>query len=626
MLEAIRERAQGWIAKVILALITIPFAIWGIDSYFQGGGGEPPVASVGDDQVSQREFFRALQSQRDAAQERGNAKVDIENKEFRQAVLDELVQIRLIANAAKGNGLTVAANQLDAVIKSAPVFQENGVYSEQRYQAWLREQGMGDKELAALIARESLAQQFQMAYGQGTVVAAASAERLSALMAQQREVNEAIFAADAYLKSVTVDDKAVEAEYNASKNDYATPAQVRIQYLALSAEVMSAGAKVGDEAAKQYYEANKARYQDPEQRSASHILVKADPQPAARQAAKAKAEKLLAQVKAAPARFAELAKQNSDDPGSAAQGGSLGNFTRDAMVKPFADATFGMKAGEISGLVETDFGYHIIRLDGITPGKLAPFEAVKAEIQSELSRQEAERKFAEAADRFSNLVYEQPDSLAPAAKEFGLAVQESGWIGREQAEPAMLAKPALMDALFSPEALDKKQNTEAIEVAPGVLVSARVLEHKAAGVRPLAEVAAVIRAKLSLRAAQAKAVEAGQAALKALSAGQAVAGLSAPMLVSRMQPLNLPPDGLKAVFRAGVAKLPATVGVETRDGYRLYRINKVIEAPSDENRRKMVQRDLSRLAAQEELKAYLAYVKAKTGVKINTAILEKKAE
>lgn len=618
MLEAIRERAQGWIAKVILALITIPFAIWGIDSYFQGGSSEPPVASVGKDDISQREFFRALQNQRDAMAQRSQAKVDIDNKEFRKSVLDELVDIRLISSAARGNGLLVPAGQLDAVIKSAPIFQDNGAFSEQRYQAWLREQGLGEKELAAMIERESLAQQFQMGYGQGALVSAASAERLSALMAQQREVSEVVFAADAYLKGVTVDDQAVAAEYEAHKNDFATPAQVRIQYLVLSSEAIRAGIKITDQAAKDYYEANKANYQEPEQRRASHILVKA--------ADKAKADEIYKQVQANPGKFAELARQHSQDPGSAANGGDLGSFTRDAMVKPFADAVFSMKPGEIRGPVQSEFGYHIIRLDGITPGTAVAFEAVKAEILQALAQQEAERKFAEVADRFGNLVYEQPDSLAPAAKEFALQIKETGWIGRNQADPAFLAKPALMDALFSPEALDKHQNTEAVEVAPGTLVSARVLEHKPAGVRPLAEVAAVVRAKLSLRAAQAKAVAAGQAAEKALAAGQPVAGLSAAVLVSRMQPSKLPPEGIKAVFKANAAKLPAVVGVETHDGYHLYRISRVVEATPDENRRKLVQRDLGRLAAQEELRAYMAYVKAKTGVKINDAILEKKAE
>lgn len=625
MLETIRERAQGWIAKVILALIIVPFAMWGIDSYFHGSGKEPAVAEVGDDEVGQREFFRALQNQRDALQEQAHAKVDIQDKGFRQQVLDQMVELRLIAGAARHNGLHVAGDQVESVIRSAPIFQVDGQFSEPRFQRWLGDQGLTRKGLIAMLERETLAQQFQLGYGQGAVVAHASAERMAALMAQQREVNEAVFTAEAYVKGVSIDDQAVEADYNANKAEYATPAQVRIQYLVLSTEAIRASIKVEDQAAKQHYDTNKVRYQAPEQRSASHILVKVENE-AQRPAAKAKAEKLLAEVKANPAKFADLAKQNSDDPGSAAQGGDLGSFTRDTMVKPFADAVFGMKVGDISGLVETEFGYHIIKLTGITPGKLAPFEAVKPEIIAELSQQQAERKFAEVAEHFSNLVYEQPDSLEPAAKALSLTIRETGWIDREHAAPAFLAKPEMMDALFSPEALDNHQNTEAVEVAPGTLVSAHVLEYKPAGVRSLAEVAPLIRTKLAARAARTKAVEAGQMALKGAEAGQPVSGLSAPMSVSRMQPLNLPVEGLKAIFKAKVDKLPTFVGVETPGGYRLYRINRVIEGVPDDKRTRLIQRDLTRIAAQEELKAYLAYVKANTKLKINEAILEKKAE
>ncbi|MFZ5482667.1 MAG: SurA N-terminal domain-containing protein [Pseudomonadota bacterium] len=623
MLEAIRERAQGWIAKVILALITIPFAFWGIDSYFNAGGNEPPVATIGDEDIAQREFFRALQNQRDAMLAQGRA-VNIEDKTFRTAILDELVQVRLIAQAARDNGLVVPGGQMDQVVRSASIFQENNTFSEARFQNWLREQGMGQKELMALIERESLAQQFQMGYLQGAVAATSAAERLSALLAQQRDVSEAVFTAASFENQVTVDDAAVAAEYQAKQSDYATPAQIRVEYLSLSSESLAEQTSVSDAALRQYYDANKSRFQEPEQRSASHILILTQGKDKA--AAKAQAEQILAQVKAKPASFGDLARKHSEDPGSAVKGGSLGTFGRGAMVPPFEKAVFSMKVGEISDLVESEFGFHIIRVDGIVPGTLLAFETVKDDIRAELTAQEAERKFADMAERFSNLVYEQADSLAPAAKEFGLTVESSGWIDRTQATPSFLANPRLMDALFSPEALEKKQNTEAIEVAPGVLVSARVLEHKPAGVRPLAEVADNIRARLRLKAAQAKAVEAGQAALKALEAGQPVAGMGPVIRISRGDPKGVPAEALKAIFKAPKGKLPAAAGSETRDGYRVYRVVNVVEASPDENRVKMIQRDLMRINGQEEMKAYLAYLKAQGKVKIDQAILEKKAD
>ncbi len=628
MLEAIRERAQGWVAKLILALITIPFALWGIDSYFNDGGKEPVVANVGKDEIGQNEFFQALQRQRDAVQERTKNKVDTENKDFRKVVLDQMIDGRLMGYAGTSNGLAVPVGDLDAMIQSAPIFQDNGKFSEARFQTWLQKQGLNRKALLRMIQQDSMAQQFQVGYGQGAIMPTASVAQIASLLVQQREANEATFNGSAYTRDIAIDDTAVAAEYNAHKQDYAIPEQVRVQYLVLSADTIRSSIVISDSAAQQFYDTNKAKFGEPEQRHASHILIKADSGMSAadKTAAKAKAEKIYQELRTNPARFAESAKQNSQDPGSAAQGGDLGNFTHDTMVKPFADAAFSMKVGELRGPVESQFGYHIIRLDGITPGKATAFATVKANIVAQLAQQEAERKFVEAAEKFSNMVYEQSDSLDPAAKQFHLKVEESGWISRDHADPAFLARADLMAALLAPDSLAKHQNTEAVEVAPNTLVSARVIEHKLAGSKPLAEVAGEIRSKLTAQAARAKAIEAGKQALKLAQSGQVVTGFGAPMLVSRAQPLNLPPESIKAIFKADVSKLPATVGVETPDGYRLYRINKVVKVAPELERQKQLQRDLSGTVMKEEVKAYLAFIKIKAGVKINNAILEKKAQ
>lgn len=628
MLEAIREHAQGWIAKLILALIIIPFALWGVDSYFKGDGKEQAVAKVGKEEIGQREFFQALQSQRDALQQRLHTKIDIDNKDFRKGVLDQLVNTVLMSQAAQKNGLIVPSSQIEQMIQSAPIFQSNGAFSPDLFQAWLRKQGLTQKGLIHLLQQDSFVQQFQMGYGQGSVVSTAGVTQLAGLLAQQREVNEAVFSTKDYAKGVTVDDKAIEAEYNAHKADYAVPAQVRVQYLVLSADGIRSSIQISDQAARQYYDANKVKYQQPEQRHASHILIKADSTMSAadQAAAKAKAEKIYEELRANPGKFAELAKQDSQDPGSAANGGDLGSFTRETMVKPFADAVFSMKVGELSAPVKTEYGYHIIRLDGITPGKQVPFESVKPEIVAQLAQQEAERKFADEADKFSNVVYEQSDSLDPAAKQFGLKVLESGWMSRDHADPALLAKPELMDAIFSQDSIDKRQNTEAIEVATDTLVSARVVDFKPAGTRPLADVAAEIRARLVAQAAKAKAVEAGEQALKQAEAGHAVAGLGATMTVSRMQPLNLAPASIKAIFKADAGKLPAMVGVSTDDGYHLFRLTRVLSPAPADVQVKGIQRDLAGVTMKQEMDAYLAFAKAKAGVKINESVLEKKAD
>ncbi len=622
MLEAIRERAQGWIAKVILGLLVIPFALWGIDSYFSGGGKEPPAAEIDGANISQREFIKALKEQEEALGGR------VDEKVLRQQVMDQLVDTRVLSAVALKSGFAVQEPQIQAVLGSVEIFQENGRFSEARLEAFLRNRNMSRGELLAMIGQDLLLKQVQIGYGEGALAARPVAERLAALLSQQREVNEVIFDAKHFLGDVKVDDKAVEAEYRAHQNDYATPAQVRVQYLVLSQSALEAAVQVSDDQVRKHYEANASRYQEPEQRRAAHILIKVDEGADAktRQAAKAKAEQLLAEVRAAPSRFAEMARQQSQDPASGAKGGDLGSFTRDMMVKPFADAVWNMKPGEIRGLVESPFGYHIIRLDAVVPGAKLGFDMVKADIAHELKQQEAQKRFVESAERFSNLVYEQPDSLAPAAKEFNLKVAESGWIGKGKAEPALLANPKLLEALFREDALNKRQNTEAIEVAPNTLVSARVIDHRPAGVRPLTDVADEIRARLTNTAARNLAMEAGKKALEAARAGQSLAGFSAPMTLSRMQALNVPAASVKAVFRADAGKLPTFVGVESTEGYRVYRINRVVEAAPAPDLAAKIRNDLRRLTAQEEMRAYLESAKAKAKIKIAPSALEPKAE
>jgi peptidyl-prolyl cis-trans isomerase D len=624
MLEAIRERAQGWIARIILGLIALTFAVWGVDWYFKGTGKEPPAAKVNDSEISQRDFLKTLKEQGEAMKRQTGARVD--DKALRARVMEQMVNTRLLSQAAQKIGFAVLPAQVDAVLASADVFQVGGKFSKERMDAWLRSNGMGEQQLRAMVAQDILLKQVQIGYGEGAVAPMPSAVRLNALLAQQREVNEAVFDRKDFLKSASIDDKAVQAEYDAHKTDYATPAALRVQYLVLSQAALEEKVQISDDQARKFYEANAARFQEPERRRASHILIKIDPgaDAKARDAAKARAEQILAEVKKTPAKFGELARKYSQDPVSGEKGGDLGSFTRDMMVKPFSDAAFQMQKGAISDLVETQFGYHIIRLDGIVPGAKIGFEAVKADIVHELKQQEAQRRFAEVADRFSNMVYEQPDSLAPAAKEFGLKIEETGWFDRKSAPPP-LANERLLDAVFSGDAQKKRLNSEAVEVAPNILVSARVIDYRAAGQRPLAEVANEIRLKLSTDKARELAVEAGKKALANAGVGQAIKW-SAPMTVSRMQPLNLPPAAVKAIFRAPTAKLPAYVGADTAEGYRLYRIDRVTPGQVQREMALRIQSDIRRLISQEEMRAYLEDLKAKASIRIEPSVLEPKAE
>ncbi|RZL28334.1 MAG: peptidyl-prolyl cis-trans isomerase, partial [Rubrivivax sp.] len=337
---------------------------------------------------------------------------------------------------------------------------------------------------------------------------------------------------------------------NAAK--FQLPESAQIQYVVLDLEALQKDVSFTEEDLRKYYDENATRYGVPEERRASHILIKAERSAPAeeRAKAKAKAEELLAQVRKNPASFAEVARRNSQDEGSAVNGGDLDFFGRGAMVKEFDAAVYAMKPGEISNIVETDFGFHIIQLTGARGGEKKSFESVRAEVESEVRKQLAQRRYAEAAEQFGNLVYEQSDSLQPAADKLKLALQ-TATVQRQAPAGATgpLASPKLLDAVFGADALRNKRNTEAVETGPSQLASARVVQYSPARVPPLADVKDKVRQQLVQKLATAEAKKAGEARLAALKANPSdTAGLDAAVTVSRAKPQNLSRTQLEAVL------------------------------------------------------------------------------
>jgi peptidyl-prolyl cis-trans isomerase D len=378
-----------------------------------------------------------------------------------------------------------------------------------------------------------------------------------------------------------------------------------------------------------WYESHQERYQQPEERRASHILILAGDD-AGREKARARAEEILQEVQKSPEKFTELARKYSQDPGSAEKGGDLGYFGRGMMVKPFEETVFKLRENEVSALVQSEFGYHIIQLKGIKAGKQRLLAEVRSEIEEELKRQTAARQFAEAAEAFSNLVYEQPDSLQPAAEKFRLTVQQSGWLPRSPAAVdiaamGLLAKQKVLAAIFSDDSLKNRRNTEVVEVAPSTLLAARVIDHRPASTKPFEAVKADIEATLAAQEKAALARAAGEARLRELQQGAAdkIAWVSA-RSVSRQGREQLATAGLLAIFKADVRKLPAYTGAEVGGGnYMLYKIIKVSQSEKvDSNRRQALQREYATILGQEDFTAYLAGLRLKYKIDINKAALE----
>jgi peptidyl-prolyl cis-trans isomerase D len=617
--------------QLVLAVIFLPFAFFGIDSYFRASDGGNHVATVGGQPITQQEFAQALQERQNYLQRLVGNRVDpalLDSPELRYAVLDGIVRQRLLVNQALRTGVLVSDEQLQQVISEQAAFQENGKFSHERYLDILKRQGMTEIGFEMSLRRDIMLQRLNGAYVTTSIVPTSVSERLLRINAQQREVSQSTLEPDKFIAQVKLEDGAAKNYYDAHLGEFQVAEQARTEYLMLSLDTIAAQTEASADEVKQFYEQNLKQYAKGEERQASHILITADAQASAeqKQAARAKAEQLLNQIRKNPASFAELAKKNSQDPGSAAKGGDLGFFPRGAMVKPFDDAVFQMKVGEITGPVESQFGYHIIKL---TAAKGHGFDEVKKQVELDLKRQKAGKKFAELAEQFNNLVFEQGDSLKPAAEALKLTVQTSGWLSRSGGDNKLLNNQKLLQALFAEDAVKNKRNTEVVDVGNNTLISARVIEYKPATTRPFAEVSAEIAKRLTQQQAAQLAAKHGRELLAKLKEGSgAELAWSAPKLVTRENAQGYAGPALMEIFKADGSKLPAYVGVENaQGGYMLVKVTRVVDTETvDAAKRKAATDELRQLAGQEELNAYVGSLKLKADVKVVQDRLEKKPQ
>ena len=616
------------LVTIILGLIAITFATWGIESYTSMRGGRDVVATVNGLEISAREFGEELRFQQDQVRQLVGQNFDmaeLDTPESRRAVLERLIAQRLVASQAQQAGLAVSDQSLVEAIHAIPAFRgADGNFSRSTYESVLRTQNppLTPTQFESRLRHDLMLAQLARAVGEAAIAPRTVTGRLAALEAQKREVAEARIPAQQFLAQVKVDEAQAKAYYEANKEQFRTPERVKAEYVMLSAEAIAAQESVSpEEVRKQWESAYGPKLREKEE-------------------ARKKAEAIAAEVRAKPASFDEVAKRESQDPGTKDKGGDLGFNARGSFVKPFEDALYRMKPGEISGAIESEFGFHVIRLTGVqrkdgkeerrashiligAPVDAKPFEALRGEIEAELKKSRASKRFAEAADDFRNIVYEQFDSLKPAAERFKLNIQSTDWITRSPGqELGALDNPKLIAALFSSDALEKKRNTDAIEVAPATLVAARVVEHQPAAERRFEQVRADIIELLRRREAGELARKQGAEKLAQLRQG-GDAGLKwgQAKSVSRREPQGLPGDVLRQVMSADAAKLPAYVGVPAGDsGYLLLRISKVIEAEAPG------QEALSRPAAllgAAQYDAYVASLRAQADVEINPKSLQK---
>ncbi len=630
MFEFVRTH-QRLMQFALLLFIFPSFAFVGLESYTRMSDKSNEVAQVAGQAVTRQEWDAAQREQMDRFRQMFGDNFDkkmFDTPAARQEILDNLIAQRALAAAAARDHLVVSDQTLQQTILGIQgMTGADGKFDSERYRATLAMQGMTPAMYEARLRKDMALQQVNAAIQSTAFAPKTVASRLSDLNDQQRDVQELMFKASDFTAQVKVSDDMLKAYYDKNIAQFEVPEQAKAEYVVFNNEAVGAQVSVSDADAKSYYDQNAKRYTTEEQRRASHILVavKSDAPAAAKTAAKAKADGLLAQIRKNPAELARLAKDNSDDPGSAARGGDLDFFGKGMMVKPFEEASFKLKKGEVSDVVESDFGFHIIMLTDVKPAAVKSFDAVKGEITAEIRKQLAAKKYAEMVEVFTNTVYEQADSLKPVADKLKLKIETAAGLTRKVDPAAAPGTPfnntKLLAALFSDEAVKNKRNTEAVEVAPNTMVAARIVEYKPATKRPLDEVKDAVRTQVTQEEALKLAVKAGEGKLAAVAAKDDAAGFGETKLVTRMK--STIAEATAVVMKADTSKLPAYVGFTFPGrGYGVYRISKVSQpATVDTARRQTEQQQITNAIAQQEMVAYLEALKLKAKVKINSTAL-----
>jgi peptidyl-prolyl cis-trans isomerase D len=587
MFDFVRKHTK--IMMFLMFLLIIPaFVLVGINGFKSLNGGGETVAKVGSYSVKQEEWDAAHKNEVDrvrSSQPNIDAKL-LDSPQARYDTLERMVREHVMAEAASDAHLSSTDARLARELQQNPTIaslrKPDGTLDMERYRQLAGAQGLTPEGFEARVRKDLALRQVESGIASTALAPAAQANVALNAFFERREIQIASFLPADYKSQVNPTDAEMDAFYQANQKLFQAPESATVEYVVLDLDSVKKTIALNEDEIKTYYDQNVARLSGKEERRASHILINAPKDMAAADKARAreKAMALLAQVRKAPDTFADVARKNSQDAGSAASGGDLDFFARGAMVKPFEDAAFSMKKGDISDLVESDFGFHIIKLVDIKSPKQKSFDEVKPAIEADLRTQQAQRKFADVAEAFTNAVYEQSDSFKQIADKLKLEIKNASNVQRKPLPDArgVLSNAKLLAAIFNPDSVEKKRNTEAIEVAPNQLVSVRITQYAPARVLPLAEVRSDVRERLVNSQAAELAKKDGAAKRDAWKAQPDSAKLASAVIVSRDQAQAISPIVLDKVMHADTASLPAWIGVELgSQGYTLVRVNKVME-------------------------------------------------
>lgn len=632
MLQTIRDKISGWVATVFLGVIALVFIFWGVD--FQSTAGNF-AAKVNGQKIASETVRRAWQQRQSQLQQmmRGELPADMV-KSQQQAMLDEFVRSNLLAQRAERFGYRVSDEALAQRILEFPELQIDGKFSRDRYAMLLRQQGRTEPQFESELRSDLTNRQIQSGVVDSAFVAPYELDRRFALEKQERELDYALIPASEFSDKVAVTEQQIQSWYDSHTDNYLLPETVDLQYVELSRAKSAAGVTATENDLQDYYEQVKERFDSPERRRPRHILITTG-EGVDDAAAEKKASELAASARAG-ADFVQLAKDNSRDPGSAAQGGDLGWAQRGMFVGPFEEALFGMAPGEIRGPIKTQFGYHVIRLEEVETGKLRPFDAVRGELEAEYRKDRSQNIFYDESQKLADLAFSSLTELDSVAKATGLPVRTVSGFTREGGGE-LGTDPGAIDAAFSKEVLEQGRNSPLVTIGEDRAIVLRVASHKPAEPRPLAEVRAQIEAQLKTQAARDAAAKKGADALAKLQQGGAWATVTAQMGLTPVgkrfvvrQDSVVPPAVVRAAFTAPSTAIseskPHYGSVTTDDGnYAVFALsgvrsgNPAAETTSDRSTRK---RRAEQQTGNEGFAAYIAEAQRNAKIVRNEKVFE----
>jgi peptidyl-prolyl cis-trans isomerase D len=632
MLDFIRTHKR-W-TLILLVLFIVPglgfVGIQGLHGLFDKSAN---IASVAGSKITLKEYEAALQAQLQQLRQVYGAKAISETAEIRTALLDALIKQRMVEAEIQRRNLTASDAAVRRAILGIPAIaalrKPDGEIDTNQYRQLLAAQNITPEQLDVRVRQSLAIMQLNDSIGLSAFAPDILATQINNLLGQKWQVREQIFPSSSYTTKILpaqLDDTHLKQYYDTHQDQFARPEAATIEYVVLSAAKYAQSIQPSDAELQAYYQSNLARYRIGKQIKARHILIAVPENASTAQKTEAneKARALLKQLQAQPDQFSELARKNSQDPGSAVNGGDLGYYFGTGMMdKAFETAAFKLKKNEISDIVQSDFGYHIIQVTDIKPETVRPLSEVKARLTAEFKKQQAEQYFAKVSEQFSNLVDEQHNNLQPIADKLNLPVQTA--VVSRTPDPAVAPTvpwnhPQFLTAVFNDEVLKQKRNTGAIEVGEQSLIAARITHYRPASVQPFSEARQNITQKVIAVQSAVLARQAGEAQLAVLekekNTADVAAGFSPAVAVSRMQTQGLPQKTLAAIFKTEGSTLPRYIGVALDDGYAIYRIDSVDAAPQDEKNIASLKQQLTQLASQVETKAYFDALRARSKVKI----------